>query len=151
MKRSLVVSFLALFALWPAIQRGLAWHYDIDPWKGFGFAMYSVPGPMKTVRVMPLLGSRRAPALDIDAYSEAEQRAVDRFRERRRALGRLASMEPLGRRMLELHADWQGVAIVVVTLSLDAETARLALGIREQEIWRDGRVGPERTPVAPGR
>lgn len=146
MKRTVVGVFLIAFAVWPLIHRGLVWRYDVDPWKLFGFAMYAVPGPMKTVRVFPVSEDGRGRMLDFERYAPAEQRAVDQFRQRRRALGRLASMEPLGHRMLELHPDWEGATIAVVTLALDPETARLQTRVREQTLWRSGRVEPEKTP-----
>ena len=146
MKRRVVGVFLIAFALWPLIHRGLVWSYDVDPWKLFGFAMYSVPGPMKTVRVFQMSQAGRGRMLDFERYAPAEQRVVDRFRQRRRALGRLASMEPLGQSMLELHPDWEGAMIAVVTLALDRETARLQTSVREQILWRSGSVEPERTP-----
>ncbi|MEE2665146.1 MAG: hypothetical protein VX681_13595 [Myxococcota bacterium] len=146
MKRRVVGVFLIAFALWPLIHRDLVWRYDVDPWKLFGFAMYSVPGPMKTVRVFPMSQAGRGQMLDFERYAPAEQRSVDRFRQRRRALGRLASMEPLGQRMLELHPDWEGATVAVVTLALDPETARLQTSVREQILWRSGSVEPERTP-----
>lgn len=146
MKRRVVGVFLIAFALWPLIHRDLVWRYDVDPWKLFGFAMYSVPGPMKTVRVFPMSMAGRGQMLDFERYAPAEQRSVDRFRQRRRALGRLASMEPLGQRMLELHPDWEGATVAVVTLALDPETARLQTSVREQILWRSGSVEPERTP-----
>ena len=118
MKRRVVGVFLIAFALWPLIHRDLVRRYDVDPWKLFGFAMYSVPGPMKTVRVFPMSQAGRGQMLDFERYAPAEQRSVDRFRQRRRALGRLASMEPLGQRMLELHPDWEGATVAVVTLAL---------------------------------
>lgn len=146
MKRRVVGVFLIAFALWPLIHRDLVWRYDVDPWKLFGFAMYSAPGPMKTVRVFPMSQAGRGQMLDFERYAPAEQRAVDRFRQRRRALGRLASMEPLGQRMLELHPDWEGATVAVVTLALDRKTARLQTSVREQILWRSGSVEPERTP-----
>lgn len=146
MKRRAVVLCLLALAVWPLIHRGLVWRYDVDPWKLFGVAMYSVPGPMKTVRVFPISQGGRRPALDFEEYAAEEQRAVDHFREHRRALGRLMSMEPLGHRMLELHQDWEGVVIAVGTLALDPDTARLKSAVREQTLWRSGVVAPERTP-----
>ena len=52
MKRRLVAAGLLLFALWPPLHFALVRRYDVDPWKLFGFAMYSVPGTMRTVRIV---------------------------------------------------------------------------------------------------
>ena len=49
LKRRLTAFFILAFALWPAVHYGLVLRFDVDPWKLFGWAMYSVPGSMKTV------------------------------------------------------------------------------------------------------
>ncbi|MDJ0847690.1 MAG: hypothetical protein QNK04_04815 [Myxococcota bacterium] len=138
-KRRLVSAFLVLFASWPGVHYALVRAYDVDPWKLFGWAMYCVPGPMKTVRVIlvdPSGGRRR---LDIRRYTEDEQRVVDRFRERRRSLGRLASPEPLAAGMLELHPSAAGAIVAVLTFELDRRTARLYSRYSYTTHWRDGR------------
>ncbi len=141
-KRRLVGLSLVLFAIWPIFHYALTRTYGTDPWKLFGWAMYCVPGPMKTVRVVlvdPGGGRRR---LDLRRYSEDEQRLVDRFRERRAALGRLASPEPLAAGMLELHPDAAGVVVAVAVFELDLRTALLSTRFDYSTHWRDGRDEP---------
>jgi hypothetical protein len=152
-KRRLVGGFLIAFGLWPLVHWGLVRVYDVDPWKLAGWAMYTAPGAMKTVRVTRIERGGGFETLDFARYGPEEQRAVDRFRERRRVLGRLASSEPLARTMLALHPDWEGVAISVLSLKLDPEDARLRPQIESETHWRDGRDEPFAfpTPSAPLR
>ncbi len=141
-KRRLVSLFLVLFALWPLAQYALVRVYGTDPWKLFGWAMYCVPGPMKTVRVILIEegGARRR--LDFRRYTEEERRVADRFRERRRALGRLASPERLAAGMLELHPEAVGAIVAVLSFELDERTALLSRSYSYSTHWRDGRDEP---------
>jgi hypothetical protein len=138
-KRRAVGTFLVLFALWPIAQYELTRRYGTDPWKLFGWAMYSVPGPMKTVRIVAMTEGGNMRRLDFRSYSPAEQAAVDAFRERSRALGHLASSEPLARAMLELNPDFEGVVIATLAMHLDPATGLLARRIEYATYWRDGR------------
>jgi hypothetical protein len=138
-KRRVVGVFLLCFAFWPLCQHALVRVYGVDPWKLFGWAMYSVPGPMKTVRVVLVDADGELRRLDLRHYTPEEQALVDRFRERRRALGRLASSEPLARGIFELHPEASGVFVPVLTFALDPDTARLTRHIESRTYWRDGR------------
>jgi hypothetical protein len=140
-KRRAVGIFLLVFAVWPLVQFGLTQRYDVSPWKLFGWAMYCVPGAMKTVRIGALSDApmRR---LDFQAYAPEEQVLADTFRLRRQALGRLASPEALAEGMLELHPDVDGVLIAVLTLRLGRESARVLREMDYTTHWRDGREEP---------
>ena len=138
MKRRAVVALLLLFAAWPLAHAVLTTQYGVDPWKLFGFSMYAVPGPMRTVRVFELQRGAAPRGLDYRRYEEPVQRAVDHFRERRRALGELHPMSALAEAMLDLHPTWEGVGVAVISLELDPETARLASSQVEEAFWRSG-------------
>jgi len=142
MKRRALSLFLILFAVWPLIQYGLVRAYDVDPWKLMGFAMYCVPGPMKTVRVYEISSDGSQRMLDFMAYDDQEQRIVDRFRELRRALGDLQPSDELAEAMLALHPDFEGVVVSVLSLKLDPESARLEPEVKTDTHWRDGRDEP---------
>lgn len=146
MKRRLLASFLLVFGFWPLLQHVLVRRYDVDPWRLFGWAMYCVPGSMKTVRVVEVSRDGGFRVLAPDAYDAADQRAIDRFRIRRQALGRLASGDALARHMLERHPDWQGVALPVLTLSLDPETALTRFEVEQATWWRGGSRDPFQVP-----
>lgn len=142
MKRRALSLFLILFAIWPLIQYGLVRAYDVDPWKLMGFAMYCVPGPMKTVRVYEVSSDGSQRMLDFMAYDDEEKRVVDRFRELRRTLGDLQSSDELAEALLALHPDFEGVVVAVLSLKLDPESARLEPKVKTDTHWRDGRDEP---------
>jgi nitrate reductase NapE component len=141
-KRRCVAFLLLLFGLWPLCQHALVRVYGVDPWKLFGWAMYCVPGAMKTLRVVLIDAEGGTQGLDFRAYTPEEQRLVDRFRSHRQALGRLASPEPLARGMLELHPEAAGVFLPVLSLELEPESARLTQRYATSTHWRDGREQP---------
>ena len=62
--RWIIAIILIAFAIWPWIQYGLVRAYGVDPWKLMGFAMYCIPGPMKTVRVYEVSADGRHRMLD---------------------------------------------------------------------------------------
>lgn len=139
MKRRVVSVFLVLFALWPLAHYALTQRFCTDPWKLFGWAMYCVPGPMKTVRIVAVGDGGRVKRLDYRDYLPIEQVLVDSFRARRHALGDLASPDPLAAGLLALHPDFEGVVVAVLRLELDPESARLVRSIDHSTHWRDGR------------
>jgi hypothetical protein len=164
-KRRIVQVVLIGLALWPLAHYALVLRFGTDPWRLFGWAMYCVPGPMKTVRVIELSrdgGAREVPRRE---QGEAVWRTVSRYRVLRQALGDLAGAEPTARRVLELRPDWEGVALPVLSLVLDRETATVHAAVEQASFWRDGspagyelpitkfapRPGPARGPGRPGR
>lgn len=143
MKRRIVAVGLVVLGLWPLVQYGLTQRYGVDPWKLFGFAMYSVPGPMKTVRLVQIDSDGSYRMLDYRRYPAGLGPAVDAFRERRRALGALAGSEALAESVLEAFPKWEGAVVVVLSLELDRNTALMQPRItHEQTHWRDGRDQP---------
>ena len=138
MKRKLVVTFLLLFAVWPALQHTLVRHYDVDPWRLAGWGMYAAPGAMKTVRVVALSNEAPPRILDTRSYAEPDRAIIDLFRARRQALGDLASAESVATDLLKLHPEWEGVAIPVLSLRLDPQSARTRLSIASHTLWRSG-------------
>ena len=147
MKRRILSVGLVLFALWPLAQHALVRSQGVDPWRLFGWAMYCVPGPMKTVRVVEVSRDGRFAVLDPQRYDADDQSAVDVFRIRRQGLGRLESGDTLAASMLERHPDWDGVALPVLTLSLERDSAHTRIDIQQDTWWRDGsRGGFEATP-----
>ncbi len=154
MKRRAMSLFLIVFAIWPLVQFALTRAYDVDPWKLMGFAMYSVPGPMKSVRVVSIASDGSYRPFDFREADENLQASLVRFRERRRASGRLESGKDLGLELLAAHPDFEGVALLVLSLNLDRETARLKPSLHTDTFWRDGRdeafVLPQRNRAPSG-
>lgn len=142
MKRRRLGAFLLVFAAWPLVQHALVLRYGVDPWKLMGFAMYCVPGPMKTVRLLGVEPDGSQRPLDFTRYTPEEQRAVDRYRHLAAALGKLQSSDALAREIFELHPEFEGLAVVVFALELDRRTARLRPSLEIESHWRDGREQP---------
>lgn len=142
MKRRAVGIFLVFFAFWPLGQHVLVRSLGVDPWKLAGWGMYCIPGPMKTVRVVLIDADGEARRLDFRRYPPEEKVLVDRFRERRSALGRLESPARLGEAMLGLHPEAEGVLVAILSLELDRETALLKQRIAHATYRRDGRDEP---------
>ena len=138
MKRRIVSSVLLALAVWPLAHHALVRHQGVDPWKLFGWAMYSVPGAMKTVRVIEISRDGSARAVSRREQGEEVWRAVSRFRVLRQSLGRLAGAEATARRVLALRPDWEGVALPVLGLELDRATATTRASLEQASFWRDG-------------
>jgi hypothetical protein len=142
-KRRIVEVALVIFALWPLVQNGLCARYGVDPWKLFGWAMYSVPGRMSRLDLY-----RATPAGDGDAAADLRplpasaiapplRESLEAFRQRRGALGALVSPDPLAREILRLHPELEGVGIALTTLELDRASARVVPRADRSLHWRD--------------
>jgi len=106
----LLLAALAVLALWPAIQLALVRTWDVNPWKLFGWAMYTQAPPGLDTRV-GLEGDDGTVWLPRHGLAPAPRAALDAYRERRRALGRLASTDALGE---AVHARYPEAKRVVV-------------------------------------
>lgn len=142
MKRRVVAAFLIAFALWPAVQIGLVQRYGADPWRLFAWGMYSVPGAMRTVRIVVLHPERPPRILSTRLYTEDEDAIMQSFRHRRQALGALARPAAVADDLLALHPEWHGVALPVLSISLDRASARTVGEIAQFTHWRAG-AGPD--------
>jgi hypothetical protein len=146
-KRRVVKAVLIALAVWPLAHHALVLRFGVDPWKLFGWAMYCVPGAMKTVRVIEL--SRDGGARDVPRREQGEAvwRAASRYRVLRQSLGSLARAEATARRVLELRPDWEGVALPILSLELDRETARVRAAVEQASFWRDGEPAGYALPI----
>ena len=139
MKRQLLGIFLILFTVWPLVQFGLVRHYGVNPWKLMGFAMYSAPGPMDTIRLVRIDAQGSNHGMNFQAYSPEEQNAVDLFRNKRINLGKLHTPDRLADALFEIHPDAAGFVVVVLSLRLNPSTATLDPSADSLVYWRDGR------------
>src|SRR5690242_3894312 len=73
-KRSAMIGFLICFALWPALHHVLVRHFEMNPWKFFGWSMYCVPATFVHVSAFEREGHADHP---IDLASIQEK--VDEF------------------------------------------------------------------------
>jgi hypothetical protein len=142
MKRRLVQVFILLFALWPLLHFGLVVRYGVDPWKLFGWGMYSVPGAMKSLRLAVESDQGQLVVIDPETYSTREGRAALRFVEYRRALGRLARPDDLLQVFFEERPELQSIVVGLATLELDPDSGHLVSTLAYTHFDRDGRPIP---------
>lgn len=125
-KRRLVAVFLALFAVWPLVHRGLVARYHITPWRLFGWAMYCTPKLPARVDVYALRGGARE-RLDPNSIERRNLRhAVFAFARRRGVWGELEPPDRLARFVLRTEPDLDAVEIELEEQYLDAATSHIA-------------------------
>lgn len=122
MKRRVVVIGVVLFAVWPALHRGIVAAFDANPWKLAGWAMYARPHFPSRIDFKLLRGAEELPVEDLTAWERVQ---VAEFLERRYTLGGLASPEALAREVLAEREGGDAIAVVVNTRFLDLRSARI--------------------------
>lgn len=132
MKRRIVIAFLLLFAVWPAVHRSLVAGWDVNPWKLAGWAMYARPHFPPELRLYVLRGGGERPIARLTPW---EQTLADELVERRYTLGELASSDDLARALLE-RTRGEGVAIELRTRFLDPDTAHIGERVERRELRR---------------
>ena len=133
MKRTGVVAGIVLFALWPALHRGLVAVFDVNPWKLAGWAMYVRPHFGSELALFRLRGSEELP---VGALTPWEQTLADEFVERRYSLGRLASPESLARELLRRHAADDAIVVEIRTPFFELASARVEQRVERRVIRR---------------
>ncbi len=118
-KRKLVTGILLVLALWPGVHLLLSSHYQIDPWEFFGWGMYALPSPQVHVRIEQLVDGRPLLVRPSDATLER----LDAFARERSRFGRFAELDVLGRDLLALEPQMQGIVVVLRRWELDRKTA----------------------------
>ena len=120
-KKRAVAVLLALIAVWPAVHHVLAQRYLFDPWRFFGWAMYSTPDQRLLVNVAAV-EDERARLLDLQPplLDEARQ-----FAHRRSILGKWVSPYDLAQSVLAERTEADGVLIQIRRWVLDRETATI--------------------------
>jgi len=137
-------------AVWPAVHFGLSQAYGINPWKLFGWAMYSVPGPRGGVRLVGLLADGRAVRLDRGGLADDERALLDRYHSYWSELGELASASELVEGVLAGRPELESLVVTTIAYRIDRETARVAVRERHVRHHRDGR-SESLEPPAPSR
>lgn len=122
MKRRVVATGVVLFALWPAVHRGLVAAFDANPWKLAGWAMYVSPHFPSEVSLSRLRGGDERVVQNLQDW---ERTLVEEFVERRYTLGRLASPEPIARELLARFPEADAIAVDVTTRSFDLSSAMI--------------------------
>lgn len=138
-KRRVVEAIVVWVAVWPAVHFGLSEAYGINPWKLFGFAMYSVPGPRGGVRLVGLLPDGRAVRLDRQQLSDDERALLDRYHSYWSELGELASPSRLVDGVLARRPELESLVVDTIRYRIDRGTARVAVDEHRVRHHRDGR------------
>jgi hypothetical protein len=107
-----VISFLLV---WPAFHWVLVTHYDTDPWKLVGFAMYTMHHRID-VRVVDVTGKPVDITDDLFPRAGMEKK---RFTRVRRALGDLVEPDELARIVFAKKAEIRALRVVVIRRRLD--------------------------------
>ncbi len=142
MKRRIVKAFLICFAIWPLVQYAAVLRYGVDPWKLCAFGMYSVPGPMKTLRLAVRSEQGEVLVIEPESYSPRERQAAIRFVEYRRSLGRLARPNDLLSVFFEERPELEALIVGLATLKLDRGSARLVSSFAYTKFDRQGNAMP---------
>ena len=136
-KTRIVHAGLVVLALWPIVHLGLAWRYDISPWKMAGWGMYSTP--RFAMIGMELYGSDRASGRwQILTAPSPELRGVaSAFLERHRWLRRLASEDDLVAAVGRAYPEWDALRIEVTYPHIDLGTGMVVF-TKDERQWIAG-------------
>ena len=107
-----VISFLLV---WPALHWILVTHFDTDPWKGVGFAMYTMHHSIE-VRVVDVTDEPTDITENLFPRAGMERK---RFTRVRRALGDLVQPDELARIVLAKKPEIGTLKVVVIRRRLD--------------------------------
>jgi hypothetical protein len=138
-KAAIAVAILAVTVLWPLAHRGLVEWLDVNPWKLFGFAMYTTPTPPVQVIVFRR-GEGGLTPVDERALPQAIRAELARFRSERHALGLLRTPDGVARLLLQSLPDEAWIVIAVQRMKLDPATATMT-SRREQYVYERGQEG----------
>ncbi len=124
---------VVLCMLWPAAHFALARNVGFDPWKFFGWAMYSCPAPEVEVSYAEIRDGR--PLAFTPTPELAEE--LRRFADRRAALGNWADPAPLVQRIFQERPDADAIALGIRRWSIDPKSG-LRSAIDSQQVYPAG-------------
>ncbi|MEE8508985.1 MAG: hypothetical protein V3T07_07970 [Myxococcota bacterium] len=126
-KRQVVCAALLVLTIWPLVHHVTVRSLDLDPWKLFGWSMYTVPP--RRVRAFPvsLDDGRR---LGVDGLSPHHaalvMSAYDDFAQLRMQFGALVTPDEFARALFVAYPDVEGIAIDVRHIRVDRSTAKVS-------------------------
>jgi hypothetical protein len=136
--RALAV-FVVAFALWPLMQRGLVWTYDVNPWKLGGWAMYSAPVLRTDLLIVGAEGDT-AVRVDPRRLSEDTRHAYDNYFYYTRHLGRLVDGDELARGVLQDAPSLREVMLVIVRRRISPRTGLVEI-TDERQVYERSKLG----------
>jgi hypothetical protein len=112
---------MAALTVWPLVQIGLCFRYDLSPWKLAGWGMYAQPRLGASLDVVgresPDGAAVALPSVAYDVMAEA-----DRFLQDWRWLRRLVRPDRFAERVFAAFPQYQALEIVVKNHVLDRHT-----------------------------
>lgn len=125
-KRKLVAALLALVAAWVPGHALVVARLELDPWKWFGWAMYTVPKPVVRTYAVAMPGQRRLGVAELPPDERAGVLAAyGRFTERRIQFGSRSEPDEFATVLFDAYPDVDELVVQVQTLALNRETAVL--------------------------
>jgi hypothetical protein len=128
-----MATLVAAVALWPLVHLGAVTRFRIDPWEGFGWAMYALPAARVQIGIETVRTGE--PPQPLRAMGE-DRRRIQAFARRRTALGALASVEPLAYEVLASAPEVDTVRIKTREIRLDPVSATLVARDQIHEVQR---------------
>lgn len=124
MKKRAVMAVLLLVALWPFAHRILVARYDLNPWKFFGWAMYTTPAPPILLVLLTKQAKDVVPLNQQRLVAPAKETIV-RFLVERHTLGKLRRPDDVAQSVFGVRKDLHWLVVIVQKMALDQETARM--------------------------
>ena len=125
-KRQVVCMALVVLAIWPLVHHVAVRRFDLDPWKLFGWSMYTVPP--RRVRAFPvsleddrLLGVAGLPP----HHARLVKSAYDDFSQLRRQWGEFVTPDEFARSLFVAYPEVDRLAIYVQHIRVDRSTAKV--------------------------
>ena len=134
-KRTLCGGLILFCLCWPPIHFTLTQALDWNPWKLFGFAMYSVPYPKNRIEYFGVRGDRVF-RLEVER-DPSLQDALDRFARHRFAFRSQADASGVLRAILARHSHLDAAQVNIADLHLNRETAIFELRTASVRLSRE--------------
>lgn len=122
MKRAVAMAILLWVGLWPLAHRALVAHYDVNPWKLSGWAMYTVASPPVLVAFFEKGAGGLVP-IDETTLPAPLRAELTRFRVERHALGRLRRPDGVAASVLRSRPELPWLVVAVQQMALDPGSA----------------------------
>jgi len=132
-KRTAVAWGLVLFTLWPLVHFGLVRALDLNPWKWFGLAMYTVPRDRYDAHAFSLPGRERIGLAGLEpARAQRLLESYAAFVRRRDQLRGAARPDAFARALFDARPELETIEITVQRIGLERESAMVVEEARSE-------------------
>ena len=118
-KKRIVIIVLGILTVWPSVHYLVVQKTGLDPWKGFGWAMYCVPVPLFYVQVKSLDPPGQIPLTRV-------QQAQNDFIKWRTLADAYAKPNGFAEKIFEAYPNVATIEITVLRGGIDRATALFA-------------------------